>query len=97
MGKKTIIIVLVGLALVSVRFAEAQQAKKVIKIGFLGTRPAAGSSGVRNSFESVRSILREFDYVEDKNIAFEYRRADNKLDYSPPWRMIWSASKLTCS
>jgi putative ABC transport system substrate-binding protein len=83
MGKKTIIILLVGLALVSVRFAEAQQAKKVIKIGFLGTRPASGSSGVRNSFESVRSILREFYYVEGKNIAFEYRRADNKLDRLP--------------
>jgi putative tryptophan/tyrosine transport system substrate-binding protein len=83
MGRKTISVVLVSLALWSIPYAEAQQAKKVIMIGFLGTRPASGTTGVRSVPESVRRILRELGYVEGKNIAFEYRSAENKLDRLP--------------
>ena len=59
--------------------AQAQQQAKVPKIGFLGARPAAPSSG----HELFRRELRELGYVEGKNIAFEYRSADNKLDRLP--------------
>ena len=56
--------------------AEAQQQAKIRKIGWLGVRPAA-SDPARESF------LREFralGYVEGKNIVFEYRSADDKIE-----------------
>ena len=80
---KTISVLLVSLAFWSIPYAEAQQSKKVIKIGFLGARPASGTTGVRNVFEFVRGTLHELGYVEGKNIAFEYRHADNKLERLP--------------
>jgi len=85
MARKTIIVVwLVALTLAPFCLAEAQQAKKVTMIGFLGSRPLSDTTGVRNVFEYVRRILLDdLGYVEGKNIAFEYRHADNKLDRLP--------------
>ena len=58
--------------------ADAQQPAKVHKIGWLGTRlTSAGGQ------EVIRRILRDLGYVEGKNIAFEYRFADNKVDRLP--------------
>jgi putative ABC transport system substrate-binding protein len=57
--------------------AEAQQQAKVGKIGWLGARPAATAAEQRELFGRE---LRALGYVEGKNIAFEYRYADNKLD-----------------
>ena len=65
--------------------AEAQQAK-VTKIGWLGTRPASGASGSSGTgvvLQLTRQALRDLGYVEGKNIAFEYRSADDKLDRLP--------------
>ena len=59
--------------------AEAQQQAKVPRIGLLGARPAASSTGL----ELFRQEIRKLGYVEDKNIAFEYRSADNKFDRLP--------------
>jgi ABC-type uncharacterized transport system substrate-binding protein len=56
--------------------AEAQQPAKGAKIGWLFLRPAEGGYGS----EWTRRALRDLGYVESKNITFEYRRADNKLD-----------------
>src|SRR5215813_581303 len=85
MARKTIIVVwLVALTLAPFCLAEAQQAKKVTMIGFLGSRPLSDTTGVRNVFEYVRRILLDdLGYVEGKNIAFEYRSAENKLDRLP--------------
>jgi putative tryptophan/tyrosine transport system substrate-binding protein len=58
---------------------EVQQQAKVPKIGFLGTRSAGSDSGL----ELFRRQLRGLGYVDGKNIAFEYRRADNRLDRLP--------------
>jgi putative ABC transport system substrate-binding protein len=58
--------------------AEAQQSGKVPKIGWLGTGSA--SAPARELF--VRAF-RALGYVEGKNIAFEYRYADDKLDRLP--------------
>jgi putative tryptophan/tyrosine transport system substrate-binding protein len=58
--------------------AEAQQQAKVPKIGWLGARPASAGGQ-----ETLRHMLRDLGYVEGKNIAFEYRYADNKLDRLP--------------
>jgi putative ABC transport system substrate-binding protein len=58
--------------------AEAQQQARVPKIGWLGTGPNSG-----RGLESFRRELRELGYVEGKNIAIEYRFAENKLDRLP--------------
>ena len=59
--------------------AEAQQPTKVRRIGFLGARPSSSSPGTNYSGESFVIL----GYVEGKNIAFEYRYAENKLDRLP--------------
>ena len=78
MGKKAIVVLLVGLALASVHSADAQQPTKVPKIGWLGARSALAPA--RDVFERE---LRALGYVEGKNIAFEYRYAEGRLDRLP--------------
>jgi ABC-type uncharacterized transport system substrate-binding protein len=59
--------------------AEAQQPKKLPKIGFL-------SSGGEGSPAWRESFAREFGklgYVEGKNVAFEFRNANTKYDRLP--------------
>src|SRR6267143_3899938 len=51
--------------------AEAQQPGKVFRIGYL----AAGGSGPPQTFLQG---LRDFGYVEGKNIIFEYRAPEEK-------------------
>jgi putative tryptophan/tyrosine transport system substrate-binding protein len=53
--------------------AEAQQPKKIARIGYL---TAAGSP----SYQAFRQALRELGYAEGQNIAIEYRSADGKRD-----------------
>jgi putative tryptophan/tyrosine transport system substrate-binding protein len=70
-----------GLALCAMLFAlsvsaEAQQQSKVSKIGWLGI----GSASSVARYEEFRRALRELGYVEGKNITFEYRSAENRLD-----------------
>ena len=45
--------------------AEAQQPAKVAKIGLLGARPAASSTGL----ELFRQEFRKFGYIEGKNLV----------------------------
>jgi putative tryptophan/tyrosine transport system substrate-binding protein len=81
MAIKTIIVLLVGLALASVHLAEGQQQATMAKIGWLSAGTAASGTIVLDP-----QWLREFrklGYVEGKNITFEYRFADNKLDRLP--------------
>ena len=60
--------------------AQAQQPKKVPRIGFLATSdPATESTPV----EAIRLALRELGYIEGQNIAFEYRYAEGKPDRYP--------------
>src|SRR4029453_17527150 len=83
MGKKVIIVVwLMAFALASFHFAEAQQPAKVAKIGWLlNTSAAASRPGPGR--ELFMGELHELSYVEGKNIAFEYRSAENNLDRLP--------------
>jgi putative ABC transport system substrate-binding protein len=78
MRRKTIVVLLIGLVLALARFANAQQQTKVTKIGWLGARSA--SAPAREVFARE---LRALGYVEGKNIAFEYRYAEGKLDRLP--------------
>ncbi|MGH9427238.1 MAG: ABC transporter substrate binding protein, partial [Terriglobia bacterium] len=57
--------------------AEAQQPAKVFKIGWLAWRSV---SSVASRIEVVKRELRALGYVEGKNIIFEFRSADNKVD-----------------
>jgi putative ABC transport system substrate-binding protein len=60
--------------------AEAQQAKKVPRIGFLASGTPSTSSPYRDAFQQG---LRGLGYVEGKNIVVEYRSAEGKLDRIP--------------
>ena len=59
--------------------AEAQQAGKVYRIGFLGAASAYGQYRV----EALRAGLRDLGYLEGKNIVMEYRGAEGKYDRLP--------------
>ena len=81
MTKKLSTSFVASLILASAHLAEAQQPAKIAKIGWLGARPASREASAGS--EVIRRMLRELGYVEGKNIAIEYRSADNKLDRLP--------------
>ncbi len=66
--------------LTTASIAEAQQPGKVPRIGFLGF---TSLSAIAARVEAFRQGLREFGYVEGKNIVVEYRSAEGKLDRLP--------------
>ena len=69
-----------GVLLLALSFpVEAQQQAKVSKIGWLGAFSVASDTGR----EAFRQEIQALGYVEGKNIAFEYRYADNKPDRLP--------------
>jgi putative ABC transport system substrate-binding protein len=65
---------------ISSAVAQAQQAKKVPRIGYLG---AASASANAARIEAFRQGMRELGYVEGKNIFIEWRFAEGKLDRLP--------------
>ena len=65
------------MALLVWRVAEAQQPKKLPRIGYLSARDPASES-IRS--EAIRLALRELGYIEGQNIAIEYRYAEGKRD-----------------
>ena len=72
------VLVLAILTLSVVHLAEAQQAKKVPRIGLLGL-----GSGVARQEEEFLGGLRDLGYVEGQNIIIEYRWAGGKVDRLP--------------
>jgi ABC-type uncharacterized transport system substrate-binding protein len=60
--------------------AEAQQPKKVPRIGYLSSADAARDSA---RYEAIRLALRELGYIEGQNIASEYRYTAGKNDRIP--------------
>lgn len=79
MATKTIVVLLVGLALASVHLAEAQQTKNLPRIGVLAGGRGLGSAG-GNAF---RQVLRELGWVENQNIIVESQLAEVNLDKLP--------------
>ena len=60
--------------------AQAQQPKKVPRIGYLSAfNPAREST----RSETIRLALRDLGYIEGQNIAIEYRYAEGKVDRFP--------------
>jgi len=77
--------ILTGLALCAVLLAlsfpaEAQQPKKVSRIGFIG---ASSSSTAGHFLEAFRQGLRDLGYVEGENIAIEGRWAEGSAERFP--------------
>src|SRR2546425_9042450 len=66
--------------LLTVSLAQAQQPKKVPRIGYLSNSDPVTESA---RAEAIRLALRERGYIEGQNIATEYRYTEGKLDRAP--------------
>jgi putative tryptophan/tyrosine transport system substrate-binding protein len=77
MRAKILAYALPALILATIHLAEAQQPKKVPRIGYL----VSGSpSSTQTSVDAFRQGLHDLGYVEGKNILIEYRYAEGKDD-----------------
>jgi putative ABC transport system substrate-binding protein len=80
MNRRTAIRRLATFFLTTASLAEAQQAKKVSRIGYLSNgNPATDSA----RSEGIRLALRERGHIEGQNIATEYRYAEGNIDRFP--------------
>jgi putative tryptophan/tyrosine transport system substrate-binding protein len=73
-------ILFAGALLAVAVIVEAQQPKKVPRIGLLST---VSSSSIASRIEAFRQGLRELGYIEGKSVVIEYRWAEGKLDRLP--------------
>jgi putative tryptophan/tyrosine transport system substrate-binding protein len=79
MKKAAVPLILVAVVLLALGVtSEAQQPKKVPRIGFL-----APSDPASQSTEAIRRALRELGYMEGQNIVIEYRYMEGKRDRVP--------------
>jgi putative ABC transport system substrate-binding protein len=73
--------ILIAVILLAVAvIAEAQQPKKVPRIGYLSSSDSASES---TRAEAIRLALRERGYIEGQNIAIEYRYAEGEARSVP--------------
>jgi putative ABC transport system substrate-binding protein len=81
MNKAAVPTILVAVILLTVAVVtEAQQPRKVPRIGWLG---GASASALASRLDAFRQGLRELGYVEGKNIVIELRAAEAKPDLLP--------------
>jgi putative tryptophan/tyrosine transport system substrate-binding protein len=80
MKKKITSVVLSALLLALWSSVDAQQTGKGARIGFLDGGTAAGSAVLWDAF---RQEMRKLGWIEGKNIAFEYRFAEQKNERQP--------------
>src|SRR4030095_16597016 len=80
--KKAVLTAIITLVVVlaAAVIAEAQQPKKVARIGYLSSLSPSSES---TRAEAIRLALRELGYIEGQNIAIEYRYAEGKLNRYP--------------
>jgi putative tryptophan/tyrosine transport system substrate-binding protein len=75
MSKAAVLSILLVVVLLAVAVTDAQQPKKVSRIGYLSpSSPSADSARI----EAFRQGLRDLGYVQGKNIVIEYRYAEGK-------------------
>ena len=73
--ERHVVSVILSAMLVAFSSAEAQQPKKLTRIGYLaGTNPTTESTRT----EGIRLALRELGYIEGQNITIEYRYGEGK-------------------
>jgi len=80
MKKKIAVFTLCALLFALCFSAEAQQPKKVPRIGYLSSGDAAREA---TRAEAIRLALRELGYIEGQNIMTEYRYSEGKPDRYP--------------
>ena len=80
MKKRITLCLLATFFLASVSLADAQQAGKVLRIGFLHQSTASGIAALSEVF---RQELTKLGWIEGKNIAIEYRFAEQKRERLP--------------
>jgi len=80
MKKKTTVLALCATLLALCFSAEAQQAGKIFRIGFLDNSTASGSAV---SLEAFRQEMSKLGWIEGKNITIEYRFAEQKIERLP--------------
>jgi len=79
--RKKITTLALGALLFALNFpAEAQQAGKIFRIGFLDASTASGNAVL---LEAFRQELRKLGWIEGKNFAIEYRFAEQKTERLP--------------
>ena len=77
MNKKIIVSTLAALIPASVQLVEAQQSKKIAKIGYLlASTPAAAAHNI----EAFRQGMRELGYVEGKTLVLEVRYGEARAE-----------------
>jgi putative tryptophan/tyrosine transport system substrate-binding protein len=80
MKKRIALWLLATFFLANVSLADAQQAGKIPRIGFLDNSTASGSAV---SLEAFRQEMSKLGWIEGKNITIEYRFAEQKLERLP--------------
>ena len=80
MTKKIILLALCSLLLAPCSAVEAQQPGKIFRIGYLESSTASGSAVLAELF---RQELSKLGWIEGKNIAIEYRFAEQKPERTP--------------
>ena len=80
MNRRTAILQLATFFLTTASPAQAQQPKKIPRMGYLSALEPARESA---RAEAIRLALRELGYIEGQNIAIEYRYTEGKIDRAP--------------
>ena len=80
MKKKITVLILCALLFALGFAAEAQQAGKIFRIGYLDSSTASGSAVLVDAF---RQELGKFGWIEGKNVTIEYRFAEQKTERLP--------------
>ena len=80
MNQRAVLFLLAASILICVHLAEAQQPAKIPRIGFLDGSTA---SGIAVLSEAFRQELTKLGWIEGKNIAIEYRFAEQKRERLP--------------
>ena len=76
----TAVLLLTGFVLGSIHFAEAEQPKKLLRIGYIASSTTDRRSTNTTAF---RERLRELGYIEAQNIVTEYRYFEGKIERLP--------------
>ena len=79
--RKTSISFVLGALFLAVCFsAEAQQTKRVFRIGYLASSSPDADSA---RSQAIRLALRKLGYIEGQNVAYEFRYAQGKVERDP--------------